>query len=55
MKPTKIYLESKVDNLKSNWFVWSCTADMPDGKTVEGTVQADSQGEMIAEETFEEC
>lgn len=54
MKPTKIYLESKVDHLKGNWFLWSCTADMPDGTSVEGAVQADGQGEMIAEETFEQ-
>ena len=55
MTPTRIHLEKKVDHLKGNWFEWSCTACMPDGKTVEGSVQADGQGEMIAEETFEEC
>ena len=55
MKPTKIHLTSKSGHIKGNWFEWSCTAQMPDGRTVEGYVQANGYGEMVAEETFEEA
>jgi len=46
-------LTGKCDQFKSNWFLWSCTATMPDGSEVDGQVQADYQGECIAEDAFE--
>lgn len=53
MKPTTIYLERRLDALRNDWYEWTCTADMPDGTSREGTVQAAGDGEMIAEDTFE--
>jgi hypothetical protein len=52
--PIKIYLERRLDSLRNNWFEWTCTAELSNGNSAEGTVQADGQGELIAEETFEE-
>lgn len=52
-KPQDIRLDSKVDQYKGNWFLWSCIATMPDGTEIEGTVQADGRGNLIAEDTFE--
>ena len=48
----KIELQEKCSAIKPNWFEWSALAIMPDGKIVEGLVQADGSGDMIAEETF---
>lgn len=53
MKPTTIYLERRLDALRNDWYEWTCTAEMPDGTSAEGTVQAAGDGELIAEETFE--
>ena len=52
MKET-IHLVEKIDCLKSNWFVWQCEKELPDGTVIDGSVQADGYGIMIAEETFE--
>ena len=48
----KIEIGQRIDHLKGNWYEWSCTAEMPDGTLVEGTVQADGTGEGMAVETF---
>ena len=53
MTPTRITLITKVCCFKSNWYEWSCEAEMPDGRIVAGWVQADRWGEMIAKDTFE--
>lgn len=53
MNPVRIDLTGKCDHLKGNWFEWYCTADMPDGTTQTGTVQADGGGEMIAFDSFQ--
>ncbi len=50
--PLKIELQEKVDELKSNWFEWACIAVMPDGQIIDGTVQADGSGDLIAKESF---
>jgi hypothetical protein len=53
-KPIRFHLNEKLDELKSGqWWLWSCTATMSDGTEREGSVQSD--GHMIAEETFEAC
>jgi hypothetical protein len=52
-KPIRFLLSSKADHLKGNWFLWHCVAEMPDGTEAEGTVQADGQGEGVAEDTWE--
>ena len=43
----------KADSFKSNWFLWECEAEMPNGDLIHGFVQADFQGEAVAKETFE--
>jgi hypothetical protein len=49
-----IELERRLDSIKANWYEWQCTMIKTDGSAVEGTVQADYQGDLIAKETFEE-
>ena len=49
----KFHLIRKIDSFKSNWFLWECDREYPAGVWKHGTVQADSQGECVAEETFE--
>jgi hypothetical protein len=50
----KFELDEKLEELKSGqWWLCSCTATMSDGTEREGYVQSD--GHMIAEETFEAC
>jgi hypothetical protein len=52
-KIQRIMCIRKVDTFKSNWYLWEAEAEMKDGSIIEGFVQADYQGEMIAYETFE--
>jgi hypothetical protein len=47
-------LGKRLDSLKGNWYEWQCTLIKPDGNAVDGTVQADFGGDLIAKETFEE-
>lgn len=53
MKTTTIYLERRLDALRNDWYEWTCTAELPDGTSAEGTVQAAGDGQLIAGETFE--
>ena len=43
-----VKLKERIDNLRPNWYLWSCEKG-----GVIGTVQADTFGEMIAEDSFE--
>ncbi len=49
----KFHLISKIDSIKSNWFLWEADRERTDGTLEHGTVQADYQGEGVAEETWE--
>lgn len=42
-----------LDNLKPNWYIWKCQVELNNGKFIQGSVQADYLGELIAEETLE--
>ncbi len=53
MSRFKYHLISRADNIKSNWFEWECEREDEAGNIVEGYIQADYSGEMIAEESFE--
>lgn len=46
--PTKIE-----EHLKSNWCSWRCNVALPGGKWVDGYVEADESGELIAEESLQ--
>jgi hypothetical protein len=47
------HLIRKIDSLKSNWFLWECDREQSDGTLEHGTVQADYQGDGVAEDSFE--
>lgn len=55
MNVERFYLTSKEDCLRNNWFIWRCQKELLDGTLVNGYVEADGQGMMIAVETFEEA
>ncbi len=52
-KPLRVHTVSLCDHIKGNWYVWHCVAHMPDGRIIDGTVQADSAGDGADLETFE--
>jgi hypothetical protein len=52
-EPVACHLQYIADTLKPGWCEWYCELHYPGGEVVEGTVQADSQGELVAMETFE--
>lgn len=53
-KPYKsIELLQRLECLKTNWYVWSCTITKHDGTEVIGTIQADYSGDLKAYETVE--
>jgi hypothetical protein len=49
----KITLSIRGGAIKPNWYEWHCTHETENGWPVEGTVQADYTGDLIAPETFE--
>ncbi len=49
----RLLLANKIDHIKSDWWLWECDKEQDDGTLVHGTVQADGQQNLIAEETFE--
>ena len=53
MKIARIELTAKCGHLNGDWWEWLCVATLPDGSRVNGSVQADGLGELIAFETFE--
>lgn len=50
----RYHLGTMIDCLKSNWYLYHCEMEDENGKIVEGAIQADSTGELIAEDSFEE-
>jgi hypothetical protein len=49
----RINLICRDSHLKGDWWEWMCQKVMEDGRLIDGYVQADGTGDMIAEETFE--
>jgi hypothetical protein len=50
---TTFELQEKIDHIKGDWWLWTCVKHIPNGISVEGSVQADGSGEMVSEESFE--
>lgn len=49
----RIHLTSRDSHLKGDWWEWMCQKELPDGTFIDGYVQADGSGNLVAEETFE--
>jgi len=53
MNEPRFELIRKIDHLDGNWYLWECLRENPDRSRTVGTIQADGQGEWIANDTFE--
>ncbi len=54
-KVKHILLIRRIDELKSNWYVWECDAELVDGTLVRGDVEADYGGTLISVGSFRPC
>lgn len=49
----RYHIGAKIDSFKSNWYLFECERESPDGTIVQGSIQADSSKELAADDTFE--
>jgi len=52
-KPVKIRLIDWVDYIKPDWYLWSCVGTLRNGMEIEGSVQANYEGDIVEESSFE--